>query len=321
MTGLLPDPEPELPNDEDVLAGPVEGESDAEFAAAFERLSELDGEIAESAVADLEADWPAEDLESAYRRALEANDSVEWDFSHYAAESAHDDAGEAGSAEYGAASADGATGSSGDSDSAESSTSQDADSMAGSDVHPVEARLSDAPPPQRIRMAQVVEAALFVGGEPLTSKRLCYMLKGDYDLEAIEQAIDELNRKYNAEERPYEVRLGEGGYRIVLRDEFNSVRNRVFGIGPREVKLSQDVLEVLALVAYRQPITQQEIETLGKSAPGGALRQLLRRQLIELQRDEQDRKRVTYSTTPRFLSVFGIGSIDELPQADELAFK
>ncbi len=319
MTGLLPDPEPELPNDEDVLAGPVEGESDAEFAAAFERLSELDGEIAESAVADLEADWPAEDLESAYRRALEANDSVEWDFSHYAAESPDDDAAGVSSAEMEVTNEDGSAGSSTDSDSTGSSAAEAADSKAGSDAPAVEIRSSDPLP--RIRMAQVVEAALFVGGEPLTSKRLCYMLKGDYDLEAIEQAIDELNRKYNAEERPYEVRLGEGGYRIVLRDEFNSVRNRVFGIGPREVKLSQDVLEVLALVAYRQPITQQEIETLGKSAPGGALRQLLRRQLIELQRDEQDRKRVTYSTTPRFLSVFGIGSIDELPQADELAFK
>ena len=48
---------------------------------------------------------------------------------------------------------------------------------------------------------------------------------------------------------------------------------------------------------------------------------LLRRQIIELHRDEQNRKRVTYTTTPRFLSVFGIGAIDELPQADELAFK
>ena len=51
------------------------------------------------------------------------------------------------------------------------------------------------------------------------------------------------------------------------------------------------------------------------------LRQLLRRELISLERDAEDRKRVTYSTTKRFLSVFGIGSIEELPQAEELAFK
>lgn len=315
MIDSLPDPDAEQPEDDDVSFDSADGPSDADFAAAFERLSEFDGEIESPAESDDEADWPAEDLESAYRRALEANDSVEWDFSHYAAESAGSDEGETSSSD-----ADSTVEVSADSENAGSDALQDADPSAGSNEEADETRSSDVPP-QRIRMAQVVEAALFVGGEPLTSKRLCYMLKGDYELDAIEQAIEELNRRYNDEERPYEIRLGEGGYRIVLRDEFNSVRNRVFGIGPREVKLSQDVLEVLALVAYRQPITQKEIEELGKDSPGGALRQLLRRQIIELQRDEQDRKCVTYTTTPRFLSVFGIGTIDELPQADELAFK
>ena len=315
MIDSLPDPDAEQPEDDDVSFDSADGPSDADFAAAFERLSEFDGEIESPAASDDEADWPAEDLESAYRRALEANDSVEWDFSHYAAESAGSDEGETSSSD-----ADSTVEVSADSENAGSDALQDADPSAGSNEEADETRSSDVPP-QRIRMAQVVEAALFVGGEPLTSKRLCYMLKGDYELDAIEQAIEELNRRYNDEERPYEIRLGEGGYRIVLRDEFNSVRNRVFGIGPREVKLSQDVLEVLALVAYRQPITQKEIEELGKDSPGGALRQLLRRQIIELQRDEQDRKCVTYTTTPRFLSVFGIGTIDELPQADELAFK
>jgi segregation and condensation protein B len=108
---------------------------------------------------------------------------------------------------------------------------------------------------------------------------------------------------------------------MVLREEFERIRNRVFGIGPREVKLSQDVLEVLALVAYRQPITPEEIEELGKEKPGPLLRQLLRRELITLERDTENRKRVTYSTSKRFLSLFGLGSLDELPQADELAFK
>ena len=319
MIDSLPDPEP--PDGETASALPDEESSadssslhsesaDAEFAAAFQRLSEpaTDEPVAES---EDETEWPAEDLESAYRRALEANDSVEWDFSHYAAEAVgeNEEAGDSadGEAELGA---DDATGN-GEAVSPEGSDESGSNAAAN----------SSEMPPQRIRMAQVVEAALFVGGEPLTSKRLCYMLKGDYDLDAIELAIEELNRRYIEEERPYEIRLGEGGYRIVLRDEFNSVRNRVFGIGPREVKLSQDVLEVLAVVAYRQPITQKEIEQLGKDSPGGALRQLLRRQIIELHRDEENRKRVTYTTTPRFLSVFGIGTIDELPQADELAFK
>jgi len=238
-------------------------------------------------------DWPGVDLEAAYLRALETNEAAEWEIAQLP----------------------------------ESEEEQAPDSELTTAVaEPVDVTsdASDAEPhetPSRITIRQVIEAALFVGGEPLTSKKLCYMLHGDYDLDAIDDAIDELNRLYLDEGRPYEIRLGEGGYRLVLRQDFERIRNRVYGVGPREVKLSQDVLEVLALVAYRQPITPEEIEKLGKSNPGPMLRQLLRRELISLERDVEDRKRVTYTTTKRFLSVFGIGSIEELPQADELAFK
>jgi segregation and condensation protein B len=241
-------------------------------------------------------DWPGEDLEAAYLRALEANEAAEWEFAHLP-------------------------------ESEEDETSDTATASGVPDAGVLSADESDAEPaepdetPSRITIRQVIEAALFVGGEPLTSKKLCYMLHGDYDLDAIDDAIDELNHLYLDEGRPYEIRLGEGGYRLVLRQDFERIRNRVYGVGPREVKLSQDVLEVLALVAYRQPITPEEIEDLGKSNPGPMLRQLLRRELISLERDSEDRKRVTYATTKRFLSVFGIGSIEELPQADELAFK
>jgi segregation and condensation protein B len=247
-------------------------------------------------------EWPAEDLESAYRRALDANDAVEWGLAHLPEESA----------------------SNSDEDSQVSSNEP------GSDV-PANLPNGDSPTdipaeeseilPERITTRQVIEAALFVGGESITTKRLCFMLRGDYDLDFIEDTIEDLNHQYEREARPYEIRLGEGGYRLVLHGEFQRVRNRVFGIGPREIKLSQDVLEVLALVAYRQPITQAGVEELGRPSAGPLLRQLLRRELIAIRRNESDRRKVEYVTTKRFLSVFGIGSIDELPQADELAFK
>jgi segregation and condensation protein B len=250
--------------------------------------------------------WGGNDLEAAYRRALEANDAVEWEFDHLAptdVDSSH-----------------GKTESDADADNADLTGDAAASGATGSEpVVPQESHPD--PVPQRVTARQVIEAAIFVGGEPLTSKKLCYMLKGDYDLDAVERAIEDLNLQYVDEARPYEIRLGEGGYRMVLREEFERIRNRVFGIGPREVKLSQDVLETLALVAYRQPITPEEIEELGKAKPGPLLRQLLRRELISLERDPEDRKRVTSSTTKRFLSLFGLGSLDELPQADELAFK
>ena len=95
----------------------------------------------------------------------------------------------------------------------------------------------------------------------------------------------------------------------------------MFGLGPKEVRLSQDALEVLALVAYHQPITKQQVEDQGKRNAGTILQQLLRRELISLERDGKSRKNVKYRTAPRFLSLFGLSGIDELPQADELDLK
>ncbi len=173
----------------------------------------------------------------------------------------------------------------------------------------------------RVTPLRIIEAALFVGGPPLTTKQLSHLLRGTFDQDFVEDSISELNQQYQAEARPYEIRLVEGGYRLGLRSEYHRIQNRVFGLGPKDVKLSQEVLEVLAVVAYRQPITKQQLEELGKPNAGGSLRQLLRRELISIDRSEEDKQAIQYKTTDRFLSLFGLGDLDELPQADELSFK
>jgi len=246
-----------------------------------------------------DGDWPAEDLESAYRRALEANSAIEWEF-----------AGSSDNPEL-----DGVSDGNGIDSASEPHDSDRTEDWA-CDVTELPGEASE-----RVTARQVIEAALFVGGDSLTTKRLCFMLRGDYDLDYIEDVIGNLNQQYEQEARPYEIRLGEGGYRLVLHDEFQRVRNRVFGVGPREIRLSQSVLEVLALVAYRQPVSRKSIEEQISSSCGPLLRQLLRRELIAIQRDDRNRKKVEYVTTKRFLSVFGLGRISELPQADELGFR
>lgn len=168
--------------------------------------------------------------------------------------------------------------------------------------------------------AQVVEAVMFVGGQPVTAKRLNSLLGGHREVSDTEQVIDELNTQFAAQNRPYEIRLGEGGYRLELLPDFEPIRSRVYGLGPREVKLSQDVLEILSLVAYKQPITRPEIEAFSKENVANLLRQLLRRDLIAIRRGD-GRDDVRYVTTDRFLSVFGLRSLDELPQSDDLDVK
>ncbi len=241
-----------------------------EFVSDSESATSDDRNAYEAAEPAVDEEWPTEDLEAAYRRALEANDAVEWEFDHFAVPSLDDHPDSSEAAAGGAA-----------------STETVGDSASGSEFGEYL--------PDRVTARQVIEAALFVGGKPLTSRKLGYLLRGEYELDAIEDTIDLLNRQYLDEQRPYEIRLGEGGFRLVLREDFERVRNRVYGVGPRE--------------------------ELGKEKPGGMLRQLLRRQLIAIQRDPDDRKHVKYVTTPRFLSLFGLGSLHDLPQADELSFK
>ena len=168
---------------------------------------------------------------------------------------------------------------------------------------------------------QVVEALLFVGGAVLTSRKLADLLGEGFSTEQVEEIVDALNADYAAEGRPYLIHWGEGGYRYQLRSVFEKVRNRVFGVGPREVKLSQEALEILALVAYRQPLTSADLEATQRKNAGSLLRQLIRRELVELRRSEAAPDEPTYHTTARFLELFGLTSLDDLPFPADFAFK
>jgi len=182
---------------------------------------------------------------------------------------------------------------------------------------------SDAPPVPEFRPIprQIIEACLFVGGTTLTSSRLATVLRGEFTSDYVDREIDELNRLYAAEGRPYEIRLAEGGYRLTLREEFERIRHKVYGLGPKEVRLSQEALEVLAVIAYYQPITQARVEELGKPGCSAVVRQLVRRELIAVNRDPAHPKEVRYQTTPRFLSLFGIRNLDELPRPEQVSYK
>jgi segregation and condensation protein B len=92
------------------------------------------------------------------------------------------------------------------------------------------------------------------------------------------------------------------------------LRERLFG-GPREARLNQAAIDVLSAIAYRQPIGRAEIDSLRGADSSGTLRQLVRLGLIAVhQRAEAGAREVRYGTTPRFLQVFGLAALDELPR-------
>lgn len=175
---------------------------------------------------------------------------------------------------------------------------------------------------QRMTPRCVIEAALFVGGPvSLTARKLASLIGQETDARVAVKLIDQLNEDYAAENRPYEIRLHEGGFQLRLREEFAEMQVKVFGLGPREVKLTPEVLELLSFVAYNQPVTQVELSNIKQDKVNTILRQLIRLQLVEVERTGSKRSDVQYITGNRFLRLFELESLDDLPQADVFSFK
>lgn len=160
---------------------------------------------------------------------------------------------------------------------------------------------------------QIVEAMLFVGGHPLTPAVACAAVRG-LTADEFHEAIDALNRRYRRQQRPYAVQPRDGGFVLAVLPAYRGLRERLFG-GPREARLSQAALDVLAVVAYRQPVGKAEIDAIRGTDSGGVLRQLVRLGLAAVQhRAEAGGREVRYGTTPRFLQLFGLAGLDELPR-------
>lgn len=166
----------------------------------------------------------------------------------------------------------------------------------------------------------IVEAILFVGSpgnEEISSDKIASLMRGVRPAE-IDAHIRTLNEQYASTNCPYRIESQGSGYRLVLQPTYHRVRDRFYGKA-RQAKLSQAAIEVLALVAYNQPIGKEEIDRLRGTASSSILGQLVRRELLSFERDPQNKKLGHYRTTPRFLALFGIDSLEDLPQSDDTA--
>jgi len=172
---------------------------------------------------------------------------------------------------------------------------------------------TDAPPP----LKRIVEALVFVGGAPLNALGAAEVIRG-LAAEQFTETIASLNQDYRRQGRPYLIRLHDQGYILELHPRYKPVWDRLYGT-MREARISTAAIDVLALVAYRQPATKQEIDSIRGTESGHLLRQLVRRRLIAIvHRAESNQREVSYGTTERFLELFGLKSLDDLPQTQDL---
>jgi len=168
---------------------------------------------------------------------------------------------------------------------------------------------------QRTRL---LEAALFAAPRPLALDELTPL-----DPEATDadwrQAVQELREHYDNEGHGVEVADVAGGYQILTRQVFAEAIERA-AFAARPVRLSAAALEVLAIIAYRQPVGRAEVEEIRGVSSAGVLRLLQERGLIEVTgRSEGLGRPLLYATTPQFLELLGLGDLADLPRADELS--
>lgn len=161
----------------------------------------------------------------------------------------------------------------------------------------------------------ILETLLFVAADPVTPDRVARALMVEEE-EAL-AALEAMRADYGRESGLQVVRVA-GGYQLRTRPEYADFVTRFLQPDPQ--RLSRQALETLAVIAYRQPVTQPEIDVLRGVSSSGVLKTLLERGLIcEAGRKETPGRPILYSTTPDFLKHFGLCDLNELPNLEEAA--
>jgi segregation and condensation protein B len=161
----------------------------------------------------------------------------------------------------------------------------------------------------------LVEAMLFVGrpdGGAVTAREMAAVMR-DVSPREVDAVVAELRKIYDQDGAPYEIMSTAEGYRLQLREKFSSVRDKFHG-RVRETKLSPSAIEVLSIVAYHQPVTACEIDELRRAPGGRLLAMLVRRGLVRVEHSDNTPQTRHYVTTERFLRIFNLRSIEELPR-------
>lgn len=162
----------------------------------------------------------------------------------------------------------------------------------------------------------IIECLLFVTDEPLTMDRLTAILPA-VEGKDIRQALSELAAEYESRGGGFYLKQVAGGYQLRTRPEYKTWVQEL--VKPTPLRLSRAALETLAIIAYKQPIIRADVEHIRGVDSGGVLRMLLERKLIRvLGRKEIPGRPMIYATTKRFLELFDLRDLRDLPTPKEI---
>lgn len=166
-------------------------------------------------------------------------------------------------------------------------------------------------------LAAKVEALLMATERPLTAAKLAEVTDAGGQA-AVRKAIEALNARYEQTGASFRVNAIAGGFQVQTLPEFDDLLSRLLQTR-KDSRLSQAAIETLAIIAYRQPMLRVDIEAIRGVACGEVLRGLIEKQLVKIVgRADVLGRPMLYGTTKKFLEVFGLPGLDDLPNVEEL---
>jgi len=182
-----------------------------------------------------------------------------------------------------------------------------------------EAAMPDTAPQPSLELSEVkrvLEAALLSSTEPLTVQQLKRLFAGEIDADNIRKVLDELKGEWA--DRPVELTSVASGWRFRVKPGYQRFLDRISSEKPP--RYSRAVLETLAIIAYRQPVTRGDIEDVrGVAVSPPTLNALIERGWVEVVGNRETPGRpAIFATTKKFLDDLNLRSLEELPPLDEL---
>jgi len=162
----------------------------------------------------------------------------------------------------------------------------------------------------------VVEAILFASDEPLSESRLAGIV--ETTAKQVRDCVESLNARYEANHNAFRIDQIAGGYQMLTQPIYKSWLQKMVRVRS-DNKLGPAAMETLAIIAYKQPIIRADIEAIRGVAVGEVIRSLMYKGLVKIAgRAEILGRPMLYGTTKKFLEIFGLNSIKDLPKAEDL---
>ncbi len=170
----------------------------------------------------------------------------------------------------------------------------------------------------KIKKKNIIEVLLHSSLKPLTFREINYVIE-DISQKRVTEIIKEINKDYEKYGKGYAIEKIAEGYQLLSKPEYHYYIERL-DMYSKKPRFTKPTLEVLSIIAYKQPITRNEVEHIRGVDCSGIIRNMLEKDLIKINgRDKELGRALLYVTTPSFLEIFGMSSLKDLPTLQELS--